>query len=278
MIENNQHAFLFKKGKLTDLGVFVDPLNLPNHTYGNAVNNSDEVVGDIVDHGPSGTSKGRLDAFLWRKGQLIDIAQGTTDGGAEATASGINNRGEVVGTYDAGPTINPQLFGYSHAYVYRNGFLSDIGTLGGSFSYGSGINNAGQIVGTSTVTPGLFPPPPSKAFIYSNGRMRAIGGGQSGNFAPAAINDNGWITGTLAPVILPPEHAVLYIYGRFSSCNLPGFVGSEGVSLNNSGLVVGNLLGNITATYTCDGTTYTYVGPTGVFCLQWANPKFDRLG
>ena len=92
----NHHAFLYRNGRITDLGVFPDPKNPPNYTEGNAVNDSDEVVGNIVDHGPTGTSAGRLDAFLWRKGSLIDIAQGTTDGGAQATATAINNRGEIV--------------------------------------------------------------------------------------------------------------------------------------------------------------------------------------
>ena len=35
-----QHAFLYKKGKITDVGVFVDLRNLPNRTNGYAVHNS----------------------------------------------------------------------------------------------------------------------------------------------------------------------------------------------------------------------------------------------
>src|SRR5580693_4259240 len=92
---------------------------------------------------------------------------------------------------------------------------------------------------------------PYKAFLYSNGLMRSIGGSQSASFTPEAINDNGWITGTLGT----PGGAVFWINDRIISLGtLPGFVGSEGMSLNNSGIVVGNLLGNITATYTDDGT------------------------
>jgi probable HAF family extracellular repeat protein len=78
-LSDNHHAFLYKKRKISDLGVFYDPNNLPNYTDGNAVNDSDVVVGDITDAG-SGTSAARADAFLWRTGQLIDIAQGTLDG------------------------------------------------------------------------------------------------------------------------------------------------------------------------------------------------------
>jgi chitinase len=270
------HAFLYKKGKLTDLGVLLDPLNLPNRTYGNAVNDSDVVVGNIIDHGPGGTSDGRLDAFMWKYGKLTDIAQGTADGGAQAMATGVNRSGDVVGSYDAGPNVNYGFgFGISHAYLRRNGLLTDIGTLGGWFSVGSGINDAGQIVGTSSEVPGFDPPEDSyKAFLYSNGRMRAIGGAQSGSFEPAAINDNGWITGTLS------SGAVLYVNGRFIYLgNLPGFVGSEGISLNNSGIVVGDLLGNVTTTYTLDGTIYTYtsVESTGLFVYNGRMQNLNDL-
>jgi probable HAF family extracellular repeat protein len=235
---DNQHAFLYKKGKITDLGVFVDPRTPPYRTFGNAVNNSDVVVGNIIDHG-LGTSKGRLDAFLWRNGQLIDIAQGTTDGGAQATATGINNRGDVVGSYDAAPFLNLGLgFGISHAYLYRNNLLTDIGTLGGWFSFGLDINNAGQAIGTSTETPG-FLSHDFKAFLYSNGQMRAIGGAQSASFTPEAINDHGWITGTLS------GNVVLYINGRFINLGT-----GEGISLNNSGVVVGYSVGG---TFVYDG-------------------------
>ena len=244
----------------------VDHLSILRNTIGNAVNASDVVVGNIIDHGPDGTSEGRLDAFLWRNGNLIDIAQGTADGGAQATATGINNRGDVVGSYDAGPFVNFGYgFGISHAYLYRNGILTDIGTLGGYFSFGSGINNAGQVIGTSSETPGFEPPEDSyKAFLYSNGKMQAIGGAQSNGFTPKAINDHGWIAGTLGG---NPVTAVLWINNRIISLGtLPGFSGSESVSINNRGVVIGNLLGNITvSTY---DPPYTYVAVLGFFIYE----------
>ena len=137
-----------------------------------------------------------------------------------------------------------------------------------------GINNAGQIVGIATEVPGYGKP--YKAFLYSNGLMRSIGGSQSASFTPEAINDNGWITGTLGT----PGGAVFWINDRIISLGtLPGFVGSEGMSLNNSGIVVGNLLGSITATYTNDGTIYTdtYVGSTGVFIYNGRMQNLNDL-
>ena len=91
--------------------------------------------------------------------------------------------------------------------------------------------------------------------------MKAIGGGQSTNFTPEAINDNGWITGTLRSAAGNGyDNAVLYINGQFITLGTPqGFLGSEGVSISSIGIVAGNLLGTITYS----GGTYT--GVTGGF-------------
>jgi len=108
-------------------------------------------------------------------------------------------------------------------------------------------------------------------------KMRSIG-----TFSPNAINDSGWITGTnsmFSPVA--GSTAMLYVNGRLINLGaLPGYLGSEGVSLNNSGVVVGDLLGNITTTSTgSDGTVYTntYVGSTGVFVYNGRMQNLNGL-
>jgi hypothetical protein len=46
---------------------------------------------------------------------------------------------------------------------------------------------------------------------------------------------------------------------------LPGFLGSEGVSINNSGIVVGNFFGNIFSPARPPYEAYTYVGAVAAF-------------
>jgi probable HAF family extracellular repeat protein len=147
------------------------------------------------------------------------------------------------------------LYGYPHAYVSLNGVLTDLGTLAGentNYSYGYGINHAGQVVGVSTNSPttlsGDTYSPPYYAFLWTNGKMKEIGGAQSGNFSPEAINDNGWIAGTLA------EQAVLYVNSRFIPLGaVKGFQTSQSVSMNDLGMVVGSIAGASSSKFIYDG-------------------------
>jgi hypothetical protein len=80
--------------------------------------------------------------------------------------------------------------------------------------------------------------------------MKAIGAAQSVSFVPAAINDNGWLAGTL-------EQAVLYVNSRFIPLGtVKGFGSSQSVSMNNLGMVVGNLYGNTVSVFVYDGVMH----------------------
>jgi probable HAF family extracellular repeat protein len=238
------HAFLYKnvmfnKYTYIDLGVYSTGHPLFDEfkiTEGIAVNNSDTVVGAIVDGLPqSGTRE--LDAFIWSNGKITDIAQGSDDGGYSAYATSINNKGDVVGVLDIqtflakDPGYQGTGYGEAQAFLYRNGVITPLGTLNNTQSYtysvANGINNAGQIVGWEySESNGTIS---THGFLWMNGQMRAIG---SSSVVPNAINDNGWIVGYK---FTPPFEAVLYIYGLTIKLGL-----GEAVSINNGGTVVGN--------------------------------------
>ena len=58
-------------------------------------------------------------------------------------AFGINNRGQVVG--DASIAS-----GETHAFLFENGAMVDLGTLHGGESSAAGINDRGEVVGSAS--------------------------------------------------------------------------------------------------------------------------------
>jgi probable HAF family extracellular repeat protein len=89
-----------------------------------------------------------------------------------STATDINDLGQVVGGSSSGGSV-------SHATLWDNGSVIDLGTLGGDKSHATGINNKGQIVGWSTTADNTGP----HAFLWEDGVMvelGSLGGGLSG--------------------------------------------------------------------------------------------------
>jgi len=93
-----------------------------------------------------------------------------TLGGTSSEAAGVNNPGEVVGS-------STTAAGVSHAFLYRNGLMFDLGTLpGGSASQATAINDRGDIVGYSAVN--AYGPEfreRIQGFAWADGTMRTLG-------------------------------------------------------------------------------------------------------
>jgi probable HAF family extracellular repeat protein len=170
------HAFIFVGGPMQDLG------KLPGSggSIGSAINDNGTVTGEsreevmiyrngvmtglhkkgaLLAYGINNAEEivGMLDnnhAFLFSRNHVKDI--GTLYGHKGTSfAYAINNRGQVVGasTTPDGST--------THAFLYEDGRMTDLGTLHGGYSYAFSINNSGVIVGESDGAP----------FVYRDGVM-----------------------------------------------------------------------------------------------------------
>jgi probable HAF family extracellular repeat protein len=193
------HAFLWQSGSMQDLGTLggagsvAFALNSSATTVGESEIPAVDSDGDPIYH-----------AFVYQNQTMTDLG---TLGGPGSVARAINDRGQIVGDaqtsflgetgsyelvpdgqggYQSVPVIGP----ITHAFLYQNGAMTDLGTLGGNYSSATGINSSGQIIGNSDAGP----------FIWEDGVMTdlnsliAAGSGWSLRYAEA-INDAGQIVG-----------------------------------------------------------------------------------
>jgi len=82
------------------------------------------------------------------------------------------------------------------AWVWRNGTMTDIGTLGGPQAAAYAINNAGRVVGFAQTSADA-----DHGYLFAGGKMTDLGL----NIFPYAINNNGVIVGTRgcgSPIII----------------------------------------------------------------------------
>lgn len=122
---------------INDHGVLTVVDNLPDETDGGAgirfyaINDSGQVVGHR-------SKNGRMEAFLWENGTLLDF-------GADASNCGptdINNSGQVVGS------CGEWAFIWDKSNGMRN--LNDLVAFEGTLVDATGINDAGQIAAYGT--------------------------------------------------------------------------------------------------------------------------------
>jgi probable HAF family extracellular repeat protein len=106
------HAFIWTKGKFTDLGT----LPGTNLSFANAVNELRQVVGQSLNTRAPGTGR----AFLWEEGSLLDLGKAASKH-TSSEARAINKNGTVVGVSGTGSV--------TVAWVWREGVIKDLNTL-----------------------------------------------------------------------------------------------------------------------------------------------------
>ena len=113
--------------------------------------------------------------------ELVDLGQ--------LSPTHINNAGVVVGSRPVD--------GKTHACIWQDGQLLDLGTFGGSASNARGINNRGEVVGYATLPDGR-----RRAFLWSPAQpvdgkplpvMIDLGPFGHRDSMAVAINDGGWV-------------------------------------------------------------------------------------
>jgi len=166
-----------------------------------------------------------------------------TLGGNNSSATGAGDEGVAAGIADVtgGAT--------SHAVIWYNGAITDLGTLSGpgGFSYAQLVNDQQQVVGGSTTSEGGF-----HAVAWNHSAIADLGTlpcptDDCVSFG-SGINDLGQIVGGSQvsdvpdPILgFPPYHATLWTKGKIADLGAGpnGSIGSAAFNINDKSQVVG---------------------------------------
>jgi probable HAF family extracellular repeat protein len=156
----DKHAFMFKDGKITDLGT------LPNQPFSEAKAINDAgVIAGTCQYDPI-----HVHAVLWTSTGIVDL--GTLPGGQNSRAQAINTQGDVCGLSDVA-------HGTGKAFLYTAGHMIDLGDLGDDPTRANDLNDSDQVVGNASISEHVF-----DAFLWEKGTMEDLN-----NLIP---KDSGW--------------------------------------------------------------------------------------
>ncbi|HEX4920702.1 MAG TPA: hypothetical protein VFV92_08175, partial [Candidatus Bathyarchaeia archaeon] len=245
--DTERHGFLWRLDRKTDLGTLGGPnsfaafLNEMGMVAGSAETSIADPLGE--DFCTTGNHLTCL-AFLFQDGSMSPLP---TLGGNNGSASGINNRGQVVGVAEnptADPTCpSPPVFPFfsvleSKPVIWKKGEIQqELPTIGGDpDGFASSINDNGQVVGqTGNCTSVLHAVLWNKGVPTELGRLRGL------LLTPTDINNKGQIVGFAASPDFTVFRAFLWENGVARDLGtIAPDVKSLAFGINDKGQIVGD--------------------------------------
>jgi len=241
------HAFLWSKGIKSNLGTLGGPnssaafLNERGEITGSAETSTPDPLGE--DFCGFGTNLVCL-PFLWEDGSMVPLP---TLGGNNGAASGINNRGQIVGVAEnttPDPTCPsppvPPFFSVleSKPVVWEKGEIQqELPTIGGDpDGFANAINDRGQAVGQTGDCTSVF-----HAVLWNKGTPTDLGTLNGLLLAPLNINNKGQIAGFASSADGTVFRAFFWQNGAATDLGtLAPDVFSLALGINNKGQIVGD--------------------------------------
>ncbi len=224
-IGRSQHAVVWRNGVLQDLGTL--PPESPDDpdtrffSFVTAMNSRGQIVGWESFIPPLEDVR----AFVWDNGVLRDLKTPGGCCGGRNIAEAISEAGHITGVTNA-------FGGPLHAFLWRTGTMTDLGTLGGRQSFGLDVNASDQVVGWSVYDPNGEH---EHAFLWTSGAMQDLGtlAGQTDSRA-LKINDAAQVIGVSG------SHAFFWSRGVMQDLGV-----ASPVAINSRGQVVLNAGGRV---------------------------------
>ncbi len=231
------------------------------NTRPSGINNRGAVVGLIYYIGSPPCSSGYIYRGFKRRPdgvfeKPIDDPNFTSGGTCSLSAGGINNSGEISGSYydNAGKMYS--------GFLINNGVFSSYLIPGSSRTYIAGINDNGDFVGTSDVAP--------YAFVSMNGVVSHFKYPGASSTDPSAISAGGTIVGTFG---IHGHHQGFLRgpAGQFAPLKVPGAHSSYALGVNT---VAHQIVGEYYDGVRYRGFVYDYV--TGVYTtVEYPDPNIQ---
>jgi probable HAF family extracellular repeat protein len=237
-------------------------------------------------------------AFRWTHGDFDDL--GALPSGESSSALFISPNGLITGNSQNGK-LDPLLAGLpeTHAVLWRQRTITDLGTLGGYESFGNAVNSHGEVVGGATnSTPdqcstfylflyGSTAGTQTRAFLWRNGKMRDLGTLGGPDAIASVINERGDVAGS-AYLNSPPNclsglptfHPFLWRHGKMRDLGTFGGTQTAGVTgLNDRGEVAGGVTGpgdQTEVAFLWNGTKLIKLSSPGQ--AEWINNRGQVVG
>jgi len=259
--------------KLIDLETFGGPASYFQNGFDGILNNHGTAAGwaDTSTPDPFPTACFNPDCFVShtfqsQNGVLTDL--GSLAPGWSSSAFWISHNGLIAGWSQNG-VIDPLVsIPENHGVLWRNGQITDLGTLGGGYdSFATSVNSRGEVVGAALNTISdpfcLFAPgfcvTQTRAFLWHNGAMQDLGTLGGPDAFAVFVNEPSQVAGTSylssipnpsngsCPPNVPTQDPFFWEKDKMVDIGTLGGTCGFPTALNTRGQVVGqsNLAGNL---------------------------------